>query len=348
METCGPSRSEKEALATTAAADPRRGQVGADAAQAALRYRAYGLTLRSTLPLPCRLARSRGGCHAEIIQEESLGGSSLAADRSHRGRPARFACRRLSDGTAHVTCPGLFEFLISPDGRRIICRRRSDLALESLHAYLFGQALSFSLVAFGLEPLHATAVALGGRGVAFLGDCGYGKSTLGAAFVARGFPLVTDDLLVLARKGRRWWMEPGIPRMKLHASALGMLPGCRMGAIPMLPGADKLVVPLAPRQAVRRPVQLAGLFVLPSPRRSEGRKSQVAVTGLSAREACLEILRAAFNLVVCDPRRLRRQFAFAVRMATTVPVWRLEYPRSLAALPRVCEAVVASLDRYSR
>ena len=57
--------------------------------------------------------------------------------------------------------------------------------------------LSFSLLSLGYEPLHATAVVVDGEAVAFLGDCGYGKSTLGAAFLARGFPLLTDDVLAL-------------------------------------------------------------------------------------------------------------------------------------------------------
>jgi hypothetical protein len=45
-----------------------------------------------------------------------------------------------------------------------------------------------------------------------------------------------------------------------------------------------------------------------------------------------------------DRARLARQFAFASRLAATVPVTRLSYPRSLSLLPAVCEAVLADLS----
>jgi len=91
---------------------------------------------------------------------------------------------------------GMFEFLIEADGRRIWCGWLGSTSIESLQVYLLGHALSFALVKQGFEPLHATAVVIEGKAIAFLGDSGFGKSTLAAAFLDAGHTLLTDDLLL--------------------------------------------------------------------------------------------------------------------------------------------------------
>lgn len=49
--------------------------------------------------------------------------------------------------------------------------------------------------------LHASAVAVGGRGVLLLGPSGSGKSALALALVGRGATLVADDRVTLVRRG---------------------------------------------------------------------------------------------------------------------------------------------------
>src|SRR5207244_980556 len=56
--------------------------------------------------------------------------------------------------------------------------------------------------------------------VGFLGDAGYGKSSLAAAFLAIGCRLVTDDLLVLEERVDGFYAHPGPPRIKLTPTVL--------------------------------------------------------------------------------------------------------------------------------
>ena len=65
-------------------------------------------------------------------------------------------------------------------------------------------------------------------------------------------------------------------------------------------------------------------------------------------EAFLEITRAAFNLIHVDRERLANQFATATALARDVPVRRLTHPRRLAALPAVCERVIADVKALNR
>lgn len=54
-----------------------------------------------------------------------------------------------------------------------------------------------------MTPIHATAVAIRGRGVLFVGPSGSGKSDLALRLIDRGATLVADDRVVLTRDGDR-------------------------------------------------------------------------------------------------------------------------------------------------
>lgn len=296
-------------------------------------YRLYGLSVRSSFELGA--PRARGLPDVELVAAEVRPRGEGHGDRSW------FSCRRLEDGGFYLRWRGLFEFLVAADGRRIQCHRLPRASDEAFRAYLLSQVLSFALLARGREPLHGSAVAVGGNVVAFLGDCGLGKSSLAAEFLRAGFPLVTDDLLVLSESRRGYEVEPGVPRIKLFPRMAQHLLGWRAGAPRMNPGTAKMVLPVPPGRVVRRPLPLHTLYVL-------DRSSAIEIAPLTGAGAFLRLLGATFNTIWVDPERLARQFAFAHRLASTARIRRLAYPRRLAAIGAVRDAVVADLSAVRR
>ncbi len=297
------------------------------------RYRLYGLILRSSLPLGGPRARA-GRTDLELVPERRGWPTGWLSASQRR---QWFACRRLPDGSMYLRWRGLFEFLVAPSGRTVRWRKLGRTAEESFRSYLLGQVLSFALLARGREPLHASAVAVGDRVIAFLGDCGLGKSSLAAAFVGAGFPLVTDDLLVLEKSRGAYLVQTGLPRIKLYPAIARRLLGVRRQGPRLNPGTAKMIVPLSEERAARRPLPLDTLYVL-------ARARGVEIAPLSRAGAMLEIVRATFNSVEMDRQRLARQFEFARRLAGAVRVRRLAYPRRLAAIARVRDAVLADLS----
>jgi hypothetical protein len=253
-----------------------------------------------------------------------------------------YQCRRLRDGRTYLRWTDVFEFLVSADGKRILYRSLRHASPESLQAYLLGQALSFTLLSLGREPLHGACIAINGRAVALLGDCGYGKSTLAAALLARGHRLVTDDLISLDVRRDVCIVHPGLPHLKLFPSVARRLLGATGRSAAMIHGTSKRILALSPDQSVRRPVPLATLYVLEKPRRRQ--LPAVQIDCLSGRDAFLEIVRGAFNLTVLDRNRYASQFAFASRLASAVPVRRLAYSRDFTVLPAACDALLADFD----
>ena len=62
---------------------------------------------------------------------------------------------------------------------------------------LLGPVIAYWLERAALPVLHASAVAVGGEAAAFLAGSTGGKSSLAAALVAAGCPLLSDDLVAI-------------------------------------------------------------------------------------------------------------------------------------------------------
>jgi hypothetical protein len=249
-------------------------------------------------------------------------------------------CR--SAGSNYVSMRDVGEFLISRDGRSIAAYRFPHATPESFHVYLLGQALSFALVKNGIEPLHATAVVVEGRAVAFLGDCGFGKSTLAAEFLQAGHLLLTDDLLVLRKTPPQVLAYPGPPRIKLLPEVMNRFWGNAKTSFPMNPQTQKLVVPLNQDQACDVAIPFAGFYALPSPDETSP-VSNIRIRTLRRKDAFLRLLGSAFNTSIQHPQRLRRQFEATEALANSIVVKELSYPRGLESLPHVREAILADL-----
>ena len=106
--------------------------------------------------------------------------------------------------------PAYGSHLVSSDGRRLRCapegRRAGDW-----QRLLIGQVLPFAALLRGLEILHASAVAIEGGAIAFLGRAGSGKTSAALELTRRGAAFVADDVLALARAGEVLLAQPGTP-----------------------------------------------------------------------------------------------------------------------------------------
>src|SRR5262245_5652221 len=117
----------------------------------------YGLRIRTVWPVTGVAARHQPW-DVELVEGngETLAGAALYASAGQRSKWAQSAV--LPDGSAYRRWTNLFEFLVTPDARQIQARLLGDLDDEAMLAYLLVDALSFSMVRLGREPLHATAV----------------------------------------------------------------------------------------------------------------------------------------------------------------------------------------------
>lgn len=308
------------------------------------RYFVYGMALHSEIPL----ALPEQG-HGELGQIHlRLAPASRFSDAASRLRPqpdsdSFYQSRFLPDGSTYVRWEGVGEFLISTDGCQIIGRQCDQAHAESFQVYLLGQALSYALVKQGFEPLHATAVVVNGKAAVLLGDSGFGKSSLAASFLEAGHRLLTDDLLILRASCRGVMAYPGPPRIKLFPRQARRFLGEVASGVSMNSGTEKLILPLHQARSARDPVPLRAIYTLPPPR-STARKDGIRIAVLPPRESFIALVRHTFNYRIVTPARLERQFEAATQVAGVMPVKKVSYPRILASLPAVRDALIEDLN----
>ncbi len=92
--------------------------------------------------------------------------------------------------------PDVARFLIT-DGREVAFETENGTTEGDITIFLTGTVFGILLHQRGQIALHASAVRVNGKAVLFCGTSGAGKSTIAAALVKRGYPLVTDDLCAI-------------------------------------------------------------------------------------------------------------------------------------------------------
>jgi hypothetical protein len=176
-------------------------------------------------------------------------------------------------------------------------------------------------------------VRLDGRAIGFLGDSGAGKSTLAAFLLAKGADLVTDDMLRIAYDDLDQAIAyRGAPRLKLFdEQARRLLPAAARDAA-FNPMSGKLLVETSsPRDAA---LPLAALFWLDEPP-----AEAVAVRRVQGAEALRILLASTMHRDHRPPQRTERQLRALERLAKSVPLFALAYPRRHEVLPAVGDAV---------
>jgi hypothetical protein len=305
------------------------------------RYSVYGVVVASDTPLA--LPEYSGGGLGEVECRSAPASAFLAAaDDAGVDRRSWYRYGFLADGSTYVAWEAVGEFIVAADGRRITCRRSEESSMESFHVYMLGQALSFALVKQRFEPLHATAVVVDDCAVAFLGDSGFGKSSLAACFLEAGHRLLTDDLLILQESSGRIVAYPGPSRIKLFPAIARRFLGATPSRVAMNAGTDKRILPIDERLRCRVPVTIKALYSLTAPR-DACRTKGASIDPLSPREAFVELLKATINRRLVSPRRLSRQFDVMSSLAARIPIRKLSYPRMIECLQEVRALVLSDL-----
>ena len=227
-------------------------------------------------------------------------------------------------------------------GREIIVEPLAGVDDRVLRLSILGPALSLVLHQRGRFVLHASAVESAHGAIAFMGGSGWGKSTLAAAFHARGHALVADDLTAIAVSADCSTVFPGFPQLKLWPEAVASL-GEAPESLPQLhPEFDKRA-----RRATHgfshRVLPLQCIYLL-------GEGPRVAIEPLPPHEALIALMPHWYGFRFGDRllqvgARAVSHFQQCATLANTVSIRRLIRPRRLQALGDVARLVEDDLAR---
>lgn len=239
--------------------------------------------------------------------------------------------------------PAHADFYLSADGVKIRCRPLPEVPPETIRHLLLDQVLPLAFSLAGQFVLHASAVQIDQQAIGILGRSGLGKSTLAASLATHGWPLLTDDCLLLRQESDGWRALPYYSGVRLWPHNVeGLFMGAAKG-VEVAHYTRKQRVSAAPLLPFTgEPLPLRHLFFLGDP---EQASATVSLTPLTPRAAFMALLENHFVLEIRKPAVLKRQFEAIGRLTETVACFALNYPRQYERLAEVRATLLASVTK---
>lgn len=240
--------------------------------------------------------------------------------------------------------PDLADFLVSADVKAIRCYPVPGTPLETIKHLFLDQVLPLVLSKRGKLIIHASAIVAQEGAIAFVGMTGQGKSTLATSFSMHGFPLMTDDSLLLEVKEGRLIGTPIYPGVRLWDDSISVLFEHEPVLSEVAHYTDKKRLAANNDRLLfcRDSVPIQRLYFL-APLK-EVATNTITITRLSPRETFMELVTYAFKLDIADQALLRREFDTFSRVAALALSYDLAFPRDFTRLADVRAAIVDHLD----
>jgi hypothetical protein len=285
-------------------------------------YIAHGVVIHSDLFFP------------ELVMTQGKADAFIHLGKVERpfGPRVSLNCLKATDREVYIYWEGICTILVR-DGREIIADPSPGVEQDKLHVFILGVALAVLLHQRGLLVLHASAIEVNGSVVAFIGDKGWGKSTTTAALHARGYKVVTDDLLVLKVNGTECPIVfPGFPQIKLWPDSVTALGDD--------PATLKRIYSQVEKRAYRvfdsfssTPLPLKCIYVLDI-------GSSHKIESIQGQEVFAELVRHSFLIKLLQATKTANlHFNQCTRLASCVPIYRLKRQPSLQDLPAIAQLI---------
>jgi hypothetical protein len=321
-------------------------------------YSIFGLQVKTNQPLPTLLKNSKKNSAPDIEVwldaipvwvEKKLDHSKELFYKSDyldcKGDPA-LKIWKLRKGSYFWLCynDGT-KFLVNREGSKIWGIRSDDTTLEDTMIYLVGPVLGFVLRLRGIPCLHASAVAIDGQAVAFLGSAEAGKSTTAAVFAVQGYPVITEDIVTLCCQDQKFLVQPGYSFISLWPDTVKMLYGIS-DALPRLTPAsginalwDKRYLDLQKNGYTfqEKPLPLKAIYILSG--YSDDRETPFIEAPIS-KEIFISLIANSYMTYLLDNHMRMEEFKSLARVVNRIPLRKVTPPMDPTYLPKLCKAIL--------
>lgn len=309
-------------------------------------YRIFDIPIRSEIRLPELPVCSKPEARITIRWAGAVQVAPSVFATCHEWQEnGLIICSIARRGTDYLMVfPGV-NFLIAQGGT-ITCAPAPGVSDNLVRHVLLNQVLPRYLAHMGELVVHASAVTLpDGRTVAFLGESGYGKSTLALYCRGQGAHLIDDDCVLLRSEQELTTVIGGVPTVRLHPDSQRALGTDPAAFAPITDHTNKQQMRLADVPPVDAGTPwLDTLFLLGAPRDvpPDGSVTIVRATGQSS---VMAAVRSTFNLDPSNHETMTRTFGHISHLlGGGLPVYHLRYPREHSLLPRIFQALLNHRD----
>src|ERR1700731_983952 len=266
---------------------------------------------------------------------ENLTYTSSYTDES--GNPALRIWKTADDGFLHLAYYDGVQFWLEREGKSLWAVWPAASTLEDSASELLGPVFGLLLRLRGVTCLHASAVSIENRRVAFVGSEGAGKSTTAAAFARQGFGVISDDVAALVESPEGFRVMPAYPHLCLWPDSVEMLYGSSEALPRFSTGWEKRRLALGDQgtRFENRSLPLGAIYLL-----GDRRPDQAPfVERVRPQAGLLSLVADTFANKILDREMRAREFAVLGRLVTAVPIRRLHPQSDPSLLEELCAAI---------
>lgn len=314
------------------------------------KYEFFGLVLHSNLSLPgisserattekCDVAVHLG--LSPFSQESDIPASEdcsyESSETNDEGQPALQVWNIRGGGLVHMIYGDGTQFWLDRTHQNIWATWPGNLSLDDVTPYLFGPVLGLLLRFRRVTCLHASAVAFGDCCVAFVGWGGAGKSTTAAAFVRKGYRVLSDDIVALEEKKEGFDVLPAYPHLCLWPDSVKALYGSPEALPRFVPDWEKRRLSLGEEARFEnRALPLRAVYILGERRPDPAPYSQK----VSPQDALISLVTESYANKLLDRDLRAREFEVLGRLATKIPIRRVHANEDPARLGDLCRLIL--------
>jgi hypothetical protein len=308
-------------------------------------YRLFGITMASRYPFANRLTDGSGTPDLTFTCARRRGSSPdwIGAE------PVYVSQSKTSEGESLITLSRLkncdvvhfartADFFLRPG--TIVAHLLDPSYASLVEIRLLGEIFSIWLELHGVLAIHASSVVVNKGAVGFLSTHGGGKSSLAAALMQAGYPLLSDDILPIGFRDGTFLGRPGYPQMRMWPDQAEYFLGRYEDLEIVNPWYSKRRVPVGQGGLGTFCPKEQPLKVLYIPVRRDP-DEKIVIEPLSPKDAFFELIRNSFSARIIEALGLQAQRMDSLTcIVRQVPVRRLVYPSGFEHLPEVRKALI--------
>ncbi len=287
-------------------------------------YFAYGLGIQSELAIPEFIA-ARCRCDVTI----HINKNTTINDYLSEEVLAQAWAINISRKKALFYVKDVGVFLIQ-GGQKVIFISAPNASEQLIRLCLVGSVMGILLYQRGLLVLHASAVNIDGGAVAFLGKSGEGKSSTAAAFNARGYGIITDDVAPIILGKKPATINPAFPQIKISRESCAAV-GYDFESLSLLHPSEEKRGYRPKQKFIQAPLPIRRIYILTS-------DSELGIEPLIPAKAVVELSRHSRPTTLFHSGDATH-FLQCTTLAKEHTIFQLKRPRNLALLPELVNLV---------
>jgi hypothetical protein len=240
----------------------------------------------------------------------------------------------------------LADFFFCQKESRIVCYPNISTPLETIRHLLLDQVIPRVLSYLGRPVIHASCSLINNSCVLFLGETGWGKSTIGAFLHQEGFPLLGDDAVLLKKAKRKVIGIASYAGIRLLRDSFKSL-YFDNNFTPTIAkvshySSKKRIIYSNSETKLPIEVPIKAFFVLNNPATASP-STPVTITPLTGYRAAIEITKHCFQADPTDGKIVGSQLRMITNWlsSSSVPIFNLNFQRDHRLLRGICEEITS-------